>query len=515
MRIPFDSLSICCIVEELQPWVGAKVERFIALGGDSLGIHLYGGPHLGAKWIVINWGNRFGRIHLAGKAVRASDPHLNHLVERLRTLCEGAILIEAKQIQGDRLVDLLFRAGPDIITVHCELMGRNSNFIVTSGKKIVACARSVQPSQSPRPVAPNLHYELPPSLEKGTDILFGPFCRTLMDKNPGFENAVLARKWNPILIVNRGCYPIPVPDPGGEVLHYGTFSEAAQAYYEAAESDSAFQHLQSSLVGQLKKQLSSLNHALAQMEAVVKQGARARHLQEIGNGLLGFSGQHPEPQGTLGMTLSDGSVESVHLDPNLTLIENANHFFERAKRSIHRLPVVKGQIANLKARRDQIAIGMSKVENAKELRDLEVIQSAFAKSLPHSLSGEPEKKKKFEGFKVKELLAPQGETILIGENATANDYLVTRLGKPNDWWFHVRGSTSAHVLLLTGNKPEKTSRQSLVFAAELAARNSVSKHSQIVAVDYTLKKYVRRQKGSKPGQVIYSHEKTLTIELKK
>ncbi|MBS1709806.1 MAG: hypothetical protein JSS65_13925, partial [Armatimonadetes bacterium] len=42
--------------------------------------------------------------------------------------------------------------------------------------------------------------------------------------------------------------------------------------------------------------------------------------------------------------------------------------------------------------------------------------------------------------------------------------------------------------------------------------NSVSKHASYVAVDYTLKKYVRKPRGSAPGLAVYTQEKTLHID---
>ena len=49
-------------------------------------------------------------------------------------------------------------------------------------------------------------------------------------------------------------------------------------------------------------------------------------------------------------------------------------------------------------------------------------------------------------------------------------------------------------------------------AAKLCALHSASKHSALVPVDYTLRKYVVKRRGSAPGTVQYTHEKTLHVE---
>ena len=42
--------------------------------------------------------------------------------------------------------------------------------------------------------------------------------------------------------------------------------------------------------------------------------------------------------------------------------------------------------------------------------------------------------------------------------------------------------------------------------------NSVIKHASYVPVDLTLRKYVRKPRGSKPGAALYTHERTLYVD---
>ncbi len=90
--------------------------------------------------------------------------------------------------------------------------------------------------------------------------------------------------------------------------------------------------------------------------------------------------------------------------------------------------------------------------------------------------------------------------------------MTLRVAKPNDIWLHVRGAVSAHVVIVTKNQPERVQPETLRFAASVAVKNSKSKHSTYVTVDYTLKKYVRRPKGAAKGMAIYTNEKTLNVE---
>jgi predicted ribosome quality control (RQC) complex YloA/Tae2 family protein len=108
-------------------------------------------------------------------------------------------------------------------------------------------------------------------------------------------------------------------------------------------------------------------------------------------------------------------------------------------------------------------------------------------------------------------LSVDGWEILHGENATSNDFLTTRVARPDDWWLHVRAAASAHVVIRTAGRPDRVPPRVLEEAARIAARHSESKHSGLVPVDYVLRKHVRKPRRAAPGRVTYQNEKTLFI----
>ena len=118
----------------------------------------------------------------------------------------------------------------------------------------------------------------------------------------------------------------------------------------------------------------------------------------------------------------------------------------------------------------------------------------------------------YDGHRIRDILGPKDYKILYGENAESNDYLTLRVAKSNDYWLHVRGHTSAHVVIQTNNQPDKVPKEVLLAAAKIAVQNSNQKHSGYVSVDYVLKKYVRKPKGGPKGTALYTNEKTLHVE---
>ena len=178
--------------------------------------------------------------------------------------------------------------------------------------------------------------------------------------------------------------------------------------------------------------------------------------------------------------------------------------------------MVTGQEERLNQDKEEILAVLERMELASALDEVQKLKdhADLRKWLHKAHVPLPKEERPYEGHSIRETLSPAGWRVLYGTGPTANDFLTTKVGRPNDWWLHVRGAPSAHVILITNNHPEKVQRPDLMFAAEIAAKNSPAKHSGLVLVDYVLKKHVRKPRKSAPGFATYSQERTLQLELK-
>jgi predicted ribosome quality control (RQC) complex YloA/Tae2 family protein len=66
----------------------------------------------------------------------------------------------------------------------------------------------------------------------------------------------------------------------------------------------------------------------------------------------------------------------------------------------------------------------------------------------------------------------------------------------------------SHVIIV-GEDPDKAT---ILYAARLAALYSRGRASSRVPVDYTLRRYVKKPGGAKPGFVIYTNQHTLYVQ---
>ncbi|NTW56911.1 MAG: DUF814 domain-containing protein [Chlorobiaceae bacterium] len=198
-----------------------------------------------------------------------------------------------------------------------------------------------------------------------------------------------------------------------------------------------------------------------------------------------------------------GSPEkTIELKPVLTLRENAGSYFSKAAKTRARLSVMKER---------RLLVEKEVAEAGKALEDLEKITSP--KDARRFLDEHGAKKGDQDGKKTvppfRSVRISPNATLFIGKNAENNDLLTFGYAKPGDIWLHARGTSGSHCVL-KGSGPDHL--DDIRKAASIAAWHSSAKHSELVPVIYTQKKYVRRSRKSAPGQVIVEREKVLFVK---
>jgi predicted ribosome quality control (RQC) complex YloA/Tae2 family protein len=109
------------------------------------------------------------------------------------------------------------------------------------------------------------------------------------------------------------------------------------------------------------------------------------------------------------------------------------------------------------------------------------------------------------------LRTSEGWAVLIGRSNEGNDHLTLHLARPEDYWFHVHGAAGSHVVLRRGKGKNEPSKRTLEEVAAWTAFYSQARTAGRVPVIWTLKKYVRKPRGAKPGTVICEREKSLMV----
>ncbi len=100
--------------------------------------------------------------------------------------------------------------------------------------------------------------------------------------------------------------------------------------------------------------------------------------------------------------------------------------------------------------------------------------------------------------------------IAVGKNNFQNDKLTFKTANGGDIWLHTLNYHGSHTVIFTDgeNPPDNV----ITFAAQVAAFYSNGNQNDKVPVDYTLKKFVKRNPNGKPGMVTYTNQKTAYVK---
>ena len=182
---------------------------------------------------------------------------------------------------------------------------------------------------------------------------------------------------------------------------------------------------------------------------------------------------------------------SVPLNENMTLKENANRFYKlynKAKTANSKIQMLTQELnAEISYLNDRLYF----VQNAQNIEDLY----------------EPEKKLIPVKKTVVEEIKGENYTIFVGKNNKQNDYIVSKLAKDSDLWFHTKDCAGSHVLLRTQNITDDL----ILKCAKIAKEHSAGAKSSKIGVIYTFAKYLKKPPKANLGYVTYSHEKEIVI----
>ena len=94
-------------------------------------------------------------------------------------------------------------------------------------------------------------------------------------------------------------------------------------------------------------------------------------------------------------------------------------------------------------------------------------------------------------------------------NNKENDWLTFTFANKNDIWLHTKDIQGSHVIIKTLGL--NISDDTLVKCAKLAVEHSKAKLSSNVPVDYCKVQYVKKPNSAKPGMVIFTNNKTISV----
>lgn len=191
---------------------------------------------------------------------------------------------------------------------------------------------------------------------------------------------------------------------------------------------------------------------------------------------------------------------TIELDPLLTLKENANKFYKRYNKSKKSIEKINEMLEENEIQIEYYGQTLYALDAARTYGELLEIKGEI---LPIFQGGKKSAPPAMELLE-KEIL---GCKVFIGRNNKQNDFIVSKLSKDEDYWFHTHGCAGSHVLL----KCSEPSDELIFECAKLAKEYSSAKLSSKVGVIYTQRKHLKKPPKAPLGYVIYKNEEEIIV----
>jgi predicted ribosome quality control (RQC) complex YloA/Tae2 family protein len=200
---------------------------------------------------------------------------------------------------------------------------------------------------------------------------------------------------------------------------------------------------------------------------------------------------------------------TISLDPTLTPAQNSQKYYEKYNKLKRTYEALQDQLEETKKEIQYLESIQNSLDMAENEEDLLIIRREL---VDNGYIKRKYKDKKTNQLPSKPLhyISSDGFHIYIGKNNFQNDDLSFKFASNDDWWFHTKEIPGSHVILQTNNQevPDRAFEE----AAAVAAYYSKAKDSSKVAVDYTLKRHLKKPNGAKPGFVIYHTNYSVFVE---
>lgn len=570
--MPIDAVFLSAVAGELRATLpGSRVDKVQQPERDTVLLHLRA-PGASAR-LLLSASPNHPRAHLSSLPYEnpAQPPMFCMLLRKHLT---GGKLSAITQPPVERLLDFSFDCTDEMgesVQKHLilELMGRNSNLILTSGDgRILDCLRRVDFEMSAeRQLLPGLYYRLPPAQEKRNPLQADPdtiaqllgaqtgqkrfdawlldtfgglsplLCRELTFRLFGEVDvdiaalsidareqaaASLAEQFQllaggektPVLLIKDGR---PWDFSCAQIAQYGdfvrlerpdSFSQLLDSFYgERDRTERLRQKTQA-----VRKLLTNLQSRAARKLELQKKELAGTHnrerLRRLGD--IVTANLHEIRRGQARLRAVDfydpDMLEiDIPLNPALSPQQNAAKFYKDYQKAKTAERVLTEQIAKGERELDYLGSVLEALSRAESERDIQQIRDELSGG--GYLREQTQKKRmKLPPAKPMEFRSSEGYPILVGRNNQQNDLLTTRLAEKGDIWLHAQKIHGSHVIIVCAGKTP--SDETVTEAMTLAAYYSQSREGQNVPVDYTRVKNVKKPNGAKPGMVVYDHYAT-------
>lgn len=568
--MPQDAFHIRRLAKELNGFlVHGKINRISQVNKDELTFIIYTGKTTVKLILSANASN--ARVCLSATE-KEPAPIAPNFCMLLRKHLQGAEILAVRQYGFERIIEIDLHCTTDFSesdrTIHCELMGKYSNIILTENGVILGALKTTAlEDNSHRVLLAGAKYLYPAPQDK-ISVFDGAGMRSRLEKYLSlregapdeeglsvflFENAaglalptareivrrsVLAAGslagslssasekplWEFVgdFCENEPCAPC-LKTKGGEAVDFFAFPveggermpslcKAEDEFFTRRESKKGYEDkkrkLENTAKALKKKQTKKMQDTLERL----KESDKADEYRIKGELLT--ANLYRVEKGMNGVELEnwyseEGGTVKISLDPTLSPSNNAQRYFKtynKHKRAREILtPMLEKERADLEYT-DSVLSAIAASESPVDLKEIEteLTEMGLLRAPAQRVGGK--KKEEVVPFREYEY---EGVKIYAGRNNIQNDRLL-RAASPEDIWLHTQKYHSSHVIIVTHGGQVRD--EVLLYAAEICAYYSDGRDGDKIPVDYCKRKFVKKPSKSKAGFVTYTDYKTVLVK---
>ena len=300
-----------------------------------------------------------------------------------------------------------------------------------------------------------------------------------------------------------------VQDARTETFH--TIDEGIRVFVRKRLSQTRFEAAYKPLAKTLQAAADHYEKSLQRMLEAMSKGSRADLHESYGHLLMSLPAPNEQPESntlTTADILSDGSDIQIPVDPQKTIVQNAQHYYERARNARQAREHAESRLISTEQMEQEAKRLLTELTTIHSIDDLKAFKQREEKALAGFIQV---KGNNDNAFPFRRFFLDAGYEVWVGKNARQNDKLTFQAARKFDRWMHARGVAGSHAILRVPGRTVSPPPAILEKAASIAAYFSKARGSELVPVIITECKYVRKAKGALPGAVLVDRETVIIV----
>jgi len=443
--------------------------------------------------LKLNWETEFSLLHWSEQ----EEHHQARHYEKQLFSAWGKKVLKVRAVKLERLLCLELEEGA---TVWLKMFGKMGNAILIENGKVASVFR--------RSRQKDFEFDAQKFEDDRATYRWSDLCN---EDASGSQRVIKSLKWPAFERATKNAqddwFCSPTFDFHRDVTPtlLGNFSVSdgkqdylalATAFWRAYLPQWVLIHTKEQQLKSLRTNLEKIRHRISEANERIIGLQNNTSYEQLGHLIMGYAHaiSPKSSQVQLPSFEDPDQLVPIKLNPNLSPYDNANRYYQKSKNQHIEVNKLIQYINDLTNELVAMSSQLAAFEAAESMRDLNKL---LKKATQADQVSKPWKVLLLGDFEV-----------WIGKNATGNDELLRHVHK-DDIWLHARKVTGSHVVIRSAGKT--IPKDILQQAASWAAWFSKGKNEALCPVIHTVRKYVRKRKGSAAGSVLVEKEEVILV----